>query len=142
MYYFAYGSNMDTCQMATRCPQASVVGVACLPGYTFRINTRGVATVIPEVTKQVYGLLWDISFQDVCRLDRYEGVKEGLYTKDNVIVALLCAQHEEALIYLAADQSIGVPRPHYMEKIVVAAYHYGLPPAYLQELATWLSPRA
>lgn len=57
MYYFAYGSNIVASQMASRCPHASVVGVACLQGYTFRINSRGVATVIPDETHQVYGIV-------------------------------------------------------------------------------------
>lgn len=126
-------------QMAVRCPNASVAGVACLQGYTFRINSRGVATVIPDETKRVYGLLWDITPQDVLALDHYEGVRAGLYEKATVAVELPSDHQVEALIYLAADQSIGLPRPQYMEDIVVAAKQYELPQAYIRELAIWLS---
>ena len=138
MYYFAYGSNMVASQMATRCPNASVIGVACLKGHRFRINSRRVGTVIPDQTHQVYGLLWDITPWDLLALDRYEDVKAGLYEKANVVVELSDRQ-VEALIYLATDQSVGLPRPRYMKDVVAAAKQWELPQTYIQELALWLS---
>jgi gamma-glutamylcyclotransferase (GGCT)/AIG2-like uncharacterized protein YtfP len=138
MYYFAYGSNMVSSQMAIRCPNASVVGVGCLHGYAFQINSRGVATVIPDITKQVYGLLWDIPPQEMLTLDRYEGVKVGLYQRTTVTVELSSEHQVEVLTYIATDHAIGSPRPYYMESIVAAAKQYRLPPAYIQELTTWL----
>ena len=139
MYYFAYGSNMVTSQMATRCPNAYVVGVACLQGYRFRINSCRVGTVIPDQTCHVYGLLWDITPEDLLALDRYEDVKAGLYEKTTVVVELWSDRQVEALIYLATDQSIGLPRPRYMKDVVAAAKQWKLPQAYIQELALWLS---
>lgn len=139
MYYFAYGSNMVSGQMAIRCPNASVVGVACLKGYKFLINSRRVGTVIPDQNHRVYGLLWDITPRDLLALDRYEDVKAGLYEKANAVVELLSGRQVEALIYLATDRSIGLPRPRYMRDLVAAANQWELPQAYIQELATWLS---
>ena len=139
MYYFAYGSNMVASQMATRCPDASIVGVACLQGYNFRINSRRVGTVIQDQTHQVYGLLWDVTPWDLLALDRYEDVEAGLYEKANVVVDLLSDRQVEALIYLATDQSIGLPRPRYMKDVVAAAKQWELPQTYIQELALWLS---
>ena len=139
MYYFAYGSNMVASQMDARCPNASAIGVACLKGYRFRINSRRVGTVIPDQTHQVYGLLWDITPEDLLALDRYEDVKAGLYEQANVVVELLSGCQVESLIYLATDQSIGLPRPRYMKDVVAAAKQWELPQTYIQELATWLS---
>jgi gamma-glutamylcyclotransferase (GGCT)/AIG2-like uncharacterized protein YtfP len=138
MYYFAYGSNMVASQMAARCPNAPAIGVACLQGYKFRINSRRVGTVISDQTHQVYGVLWDISPLDLLALDRYEDVKAGLYEKAKVGVELLPGCHLEALIYLATAQSIGLPRPGYMKDVVAAAKRWKLPQAYIQELAQWL----
>ncbi|KAJ2894971.1 hypothetical protein MKZ38_007060 [Zalerion maritima] len=45
--YFAYGSNMSLSQMRRRCPQNSYIGVGTLHGYTWQINDRGYANVIP-----------------------------------------------------------------------------------------------
>jgi hypothetical protein len=139
MYYFAYGSNMVASQMAARCPNASVVGAACLQGYKFRINSCRVGTVVQDPAHQVYGLLWDINPEDLLALDLYEEVKSGLYEKATVVVELRSDRRVEALIYLATDQSIGVPRPRYMKDILTAARHFELPQAYIQELALWLS---
>jgi gamma-glutamylcyclotransferase (GGCT)/AIG2-like uncharacterized protein YtfP len=139
MYYFAYGSNMVASQMASRCPNASVVGVACLKGYSFRINSRRVGTVIPDQTRQVYGLLWDITPEDLLALDHYEEVKAGLYEKVDVFVELPSIRSVAALIYLATDQSTGFPRARYMKDIIAAAKQWELPQAYIQELAIWLS---
>jgi len=125
-------------QMAARCPDASVIGVACLKGYRFRINSRRVGTVIPDQTHQVYGLLWDITPKDLLALDRYEDVKAGLYEKANVVVELSDRQ-VEALIYFATDQSVGLPRPRYMKDVVAAAKQWELPQTYIRELTTWLS---
>ena len=139
MYYFAYGSNMVAGQMAIRCPNASVVSVACLRGYKFRINSRQVGTVVPDQNHQVYGLLWNITPQDLLALDRYEEVKAGLYETANVIVELLSNRQVEALIYLATDPSIGAPGARYIKDVIAAAKQWDLPQAYIHELATWLS---
>ncbi|HEX9661196.1 MAG TPA: gamma-glutamylcyclotransferase family protein [Candidatus Binatia bacterium] len=139
MYYFAYGSNMVASQMAARCPNASVIGVACLKGYRFRINSRRVGTVIPDQPHQVYGLLWNITPQNLRALDRYEDVKAGLYEKATFVVNLLSDRQVEALIYLATDQAIGLPRPRYMKDVLAAAKQWQLPQAYIQELALWLA---
>lgn len=139
MYYFAYGSNMVASQMAARCPKASVVGVACLHGYKFRINSRRVGTVIPDPTHRVYGLLWDITAEDLMALDVYEEVKGGLYHKANVFVELLPNHQVRALIYFATDRSVGIPRPRYLHNVIAAAKRWELPQTYIQELAIWLS---
>jgi gamma-glutamylcyclotransferase (GGCT)/AIG2-like uncharacterized protein YtfP len=139
MYYFAYGSNMVASQMATRCPKASVIGVACLQGYKFLINARRVGTVVPDRNHQVYGLLWDITPQDLLALDRYEDVEGKLYEPTQVFVDLLSNRQVKALIYLATDHSIGVPRPQYIKDVLTAAGHWQLPQAYVEELALWLS---
>jgi gamma-glutamylcyclotransferase (GGCT)/AIG2-like uncharacterized protein YtfP len=142
MYYFAYGSNMVASQMATRCPDGSVVGVACLPGYQFRINARRYGTVIPDQTHRVYGVLWDITPGDLTALDLYEDVTGKLYKKANVFVELLSNRRVEALIYLATDQSIGLPRARYMQDVLAAAQQWQLPAAYIQELKIWLRTEA
>jgi gamma-glutamylcyclotransferase (GGCT)/AIG2-like uncharacterized protein YtfP len=139
MYYFAYGSNMVASQMATRCPKASVIGVACLQGYKFLINARRVGTVVPDPIHQVYGLLWEINPEDLRALDLYEEVQSGLYEKATVVVEFLSDRRVEALIYLATDQSSGWPRPQYMKDVVAAAKKWKLPPIYVEELAQWLS---
>jgi hypothetical protein len=68
--YFAYGSNMDSGQMAVRCPGAERVGVAVLRDYRVLINAQGVGTVIPAKRESVFGLLWRLSEKNVEALVR------------------------------------------------------------------------
>jgi gamma-glutamylcyclotransferase (GGCT)/AIG2-like uncharacterized protein YtfP len=139
--YFAYGSNMDWVQMAQRCPYARFIGTAVLSGYRFIINSRGVATVIADSGGSVHGALWVLTREDEKRLDRYEGVADGLYAKHTVSV--VPTEGDQALdgvmIYLAADAVPGTPRDGYLERIVTAAKVLRLPKAYIAGLERWLS---
>lgn len=87
--YFAYGSNMNTNQMAFRCPEAQVIDTVRLENYrlVFRSNGggKGVATILPEQGSFVDGVLWRISPKDEQSLDRYEGFPV-LYGKETVSV--------------------------------------------------------
>ncbi|GBC96761.1 hypothetical protein HRbin16_02570 [bacterium HR16] len=136
-YYFAYGSNMDGEQMRNRCPGAEQVSVGMIEGWRFRINTRGVATIVPDNGGTVYGIIWRISKDEEQVLDCYEGVKMGLYTKRTMEVRLIGVPSLEAFLYLATDTQPGTPRPGYMEAIVAAAISNDFPSSYVQELRTW-----
>jgi hypothetical protein len=69
---------MDEEQMAIRCPNAKLLGRACLREHSFLINSRGVASVIPAQNRVVHGLLWTITDTDEKALDGYEGVRKTL----------------------------------------------------------------
>jgi hypothetical protein len=139
--YFAYGSNMDVEQMRVRCPGSQILGTARLDGYRFRINRRGVATVVAEEGAVAWGVVWDLTREDERTLDGYEGVPSGLYSKEEVrIDAQGCrgvADGSRALTYIAADPRPGVARAGYLERIIEAALHHGLPQEYAEELCRW-----
>jgi hypothetical protein len=136
--YFAYGSNMDVAQMASRCPGAVLIAPGLVRGYRFRINSRGVATLVPEEGAVVYGLCWTLSAPDERTLDRYEGVGEGLYAKLYLpVVGPVDGQEALCLTYLAADFEPGEPRTGYLDRIVAAAVCQGLPESYITELREW-----
>ena len=137
-YYFAYGSNMDQAQMNQICPRAVLVGIAKLQGYRFIINTRGVATVVPERSSEVCGIPWIITKVDEQALDKHEGVKWGTYTKRMVHIEMATERSARALTYIASDSTLSSPRDNYMEKLVAAAEQYGLPDKYVEELRSWL----
>ena len=136
--YFAYGSNMDLAQMSDRCERSATIGVATLPSHRFIINTRGVATVVPDPASAVRGLLWRITGDDERALDRYEGVAKGLYRKESMEVIGPDGTKVGALLYVATDSTPGSAKPGYMEKIVAAAEACGLPKAYVDQLRPWL----
>lgn len=92
--YFAYGSNLSYSQMQKRCtsePEISAkpVGIARLDNWRWIICGRGYANVLPpqvngcdgtEVTTDedskdvVWGVLYDMTPEDLQTLDMYEGV--------------------------------------------------------------------
>jgi gamma-glutamylcyclotransferase (GGCT)/AIG2-like uncharacterized protein YtfP len=137
--YFAYGSNMAISQMEARCPTASVMTPGFLDGYRFRINRRGVATVVLEDHALVQGIVWLISEGDEETLDSYEGVASGLCAKAELPVRLADGRSTSALVYVAADSVSGQPRPGYLEPIIEAALSRGFSSAYVQELRRWLT---
>lgn len=134
MNYFAYGSNMDVHQMAMRCPDAVVVGTACLRGHRFLINTHGVATVVPSKREAVHGVLWEISKADEASLDHYEGVATGFYRKVIARVRFDDGNTPSALIYVARDDKPGRARPGYLERVVAAAKRHRLAHEYIKAL--------
>jgi gamma-glutamylcyclotransferase (GGCT)/AIG2-like uncharacterized protein YtfP len=105
-YYFAYGSNLNKQQMSWRCPGARPIGKLVLPNA--RLVFRGVADVEYDDALSVQGGLWKITRACERTLDRYEGVKSGLYRKENIQVnvegqARKCAGlHNEPPILRAA----------------------------------------
>jgi len=139
-YYFAYGSNLDELQMKGRCPNAVIESVAKLSGYRFIINSRGVATIIPESSKNVYGVVWIISETDEVSLDEREGVSGGYYYKEKFDVELHGRKTLNCMVYVARNNTPGSSKNNrdYMKRIVIAAEHHGLPSKYLAELKLWL----
>jgi cation transport regulator ChaC len=138
--YFAYGSNMDISQMKLRCPDTDIdnIEIATLTGYRFIINSCGFATVIPDSSGAVHGVLWKITRDDENNLDICEGVKWGTYKKSGVDVESMSGCVVNALIYIAADNSRGKAKGKYMGKIVAAAEKHELPNEYLDEIKSWM----
>ncbi|GAW28572.1 gamma-glutamylcyclotransferase family protein [Carboxydocella sp. ULO1] len=136
--YFAYGSNMDEMQMAERCKSAILLGKARLEKYKFLINSRGVASIIPDENSFVEGVVWSLAEQDEKELDRFEGVAKNYYYKQEIPVRIEEIE-AHALVYIAVDQTPGQPRPGYLEKILTAAEKFQFCPEYSKELAGWYS---
>ena len=137
--YFAYGSNMDEDQMEYRCPGARLLSKATMPDYTFRIDSRGVASIIPKRGAAVTGLLWEVDEDHIQSLDRFEGIKVGYYRK--VGLPLVIDGHTDtAIAYLSNYDCDGqyTPKSGYMEKIIRAAKDHGFDEAYIRELETFL----
>jgi gamma-glutamylcyclotransferase (GGCT)/AIG2-like uncharacterized protein YtfP len=132
-FYFAYGSNMNPDQMAARCPEARPASVAILEGWNVAINSRGVATIVPDEARGVEGVLWCVSETCLRSLDRYEGVAGGLYVRETFQVR---REHEfvPAVVYVASSSDPGEPRPGYLAGILHGANHFGLSRTYRRRL--------
>lgn len=136
-YYFAYGSNMDFDQMAQRCSGAKFYRKGLLLGYRFAIDEACVATIIPENTGFVEGILWKVGANDLKQLDQYEGVANGCYRRANVDILRLHYDTIEAIVYISnrPERKIadGTGSP-YMKRIAEVAYTVGFKTPYLRLL--------
>lgn len=158
LLYFAFGSNLSSTQMRSRCPGAKAVGLAILPGYDFIINERGFANVIPRsgtnttTTAEdggVYGVLYQLaSTAEKERLDRYEGVPKAY--EDLVLevqqlssggssATTTSAAKVRALVYVDRQRvSPAAPRAEYIVRmnagIREAVAEWGLPRDYVQDV--------
>jgi cation transport regulator ChaC len=137
--YFAYGSNMDPVQMRSRAPGARALGPARLPGWrlTFTRDSPGwgggVGHIEPDPTDEVWGVLWEVTEEDLRSLDDYEGVDVGAYVRDRVTVSH-AGREVEAIVYLAVPRGFKAPSRRYVEALVRGAEAHGLPPAYVGRL--------
>lgn len=76
--YYAYGSNINARQIKERCPSAHFKFSAILHGYrfTFPIKSErwsgGVAGIIEQKGEKVLGVVYEISDNDLLKLDEFE----------------------------------------------------------------------
>jgi gamma-glutamylcyclotransferase (GGCT)/AIG2-like uncharacterized protein YtfP len=154
--FFAYGSMMALEQMRSRCPNARRLVRARLPENTlcfprYSLARKGaVAGVRPQKASSVWGVLWELSPDDLVVLDRYEGFVPGRATEANCYnrrtVNVLADGYADRVI--GADIYDAVPQPNpgppsigYLEHLVAGAAEAGLPPEYIHGLHTFLRHR-
>ena len=142
--YFAYGSNLEPVQMKRRCPGSAPVGQAVLPDHRLGFPVRsdgdwlgGVASVEPSPGEAVHGVLYRITDEDLAELDLYEAVAEGMYRREMIGVWPVGDPNpQQAWTYIALPDPQGPSPPSraYLDVILLGARHYGLSPAYIQQL--------
>lgn len=133
--YIAYGSNLDTDQMAYRCPGARVVARSWLRDH--KLEFRGAAynahaTVVPMRGYKVPVLIWELTPSDEAALDRYEGVRGGYYTKETYYIEVE-GKLEQALIYIMCPRRVGIPTSDYYHTIEKGYLESNFPLAILRE---------
>jgi AIG2-like family len=122
--------------MARRCPGATNPRPAVLAEHDWLINQRGVATVEPFTGTEVHGVVWDISERDLASLDSAEGVPVH-YRRDRLPVHTDDDGASDTWLYIDHRVEPGAPRPGYLERIVAAAMHHGLPSRWIEFLCRW-----
>jgi gamma-glutamylcyclotransferase len=123
MYYFAYASNLNSKQMAERCPGSKPVSSAVLPNYKLifvgwsRQWKGGVASIKPVKGEKVMGAVYDVSETNLKQLDKYEGYPSN-YNHLKVTVWTDDGDPVEAITYIKTAQSQeNKPSPEYLKSI-------------------------
>ncbi|MBI3805660.1 MAG: gamma-glutamylcyclotransferase [Nitrospirae bacterium] len=142
MIYFAYGSNMDHDQMQARCPGHKVIGVGRLSHYTLAFTrwsrswNSGTADILPEQGKEICGVLFDLTLDDLKRMDKFADYPNS-YVRQDVMVERPGAQQGErlpALTYVAIRQGAFLPSKAYLSKMIQGAEKNQLSAQYIQFL--------
>lgn len=151
--YFAYGSNMLRERLQRRCPSASLLGPAILPGYgvTFTKIGRdgsGKATLTPGSIGRdpahpgAYGVVFSLCPDDMTALDRIEGRGQGYQRLERVGVLLGGGPAScDVTTYIAEPDHIDLalqPFDWYLSLVLAGAVENLLPPEYCD----WLSAHA
>ena len=120
--YIAYGSNLSVEQMAFRCPEAKIIGMAAIQDWKLVFRTH--ATIEPAAGRVVPVLIWEITDRDEKNLDLYEGFP-SYYFKQEIT----------AMVYLMEEgHDIRVPYRGYLDTLAEGYRRFGFNP-YQLELA-------
>jgi len=144
--YFAYGSNLDFDQMKGRCPSARSVGVAKLPGRRLAFTRwsggrkGAVADAVADPAGEVWGVVYEITAEDLEVLDRCEGFTPGgsgnAYVREKCTVWLDGDEERsvKAEVYFAVPtENPGLPSRDYRDQILRGAREWGLPQDYIEQ---------
>jgi gamma-glutamylcyclotransferase (GGCT)/AIG2-like uncharacterized protein YtfP len=150
MLYFAYGSNLDPEQMRSRCPSSHVAGLASLRDHRliFPLPSDrwggGVSSVQPAHGPTVWGVLYELTDEDLVALDGFEGYHGAgavnVYDREQVSVDLTrpddgsIPRRVRAWIYIARPIRPTPPSRRYLDAILRGARHHRLPDEYVSAL--------
>jgi len=141
-WYFAYGSNLDPTRKELRTGIIREAKVACLHGYDFAFNKRsrsrtGCANIVQRGDTTVWGVIYRCSPSALKKLDGYEGVDGGDYSRVTIRVQCRSGEEVDAVTYIAGDSFVdGTVKPsaEYLQMVLRGARHHGLPDAYVRRI--------
>ena len=134
--YAAYGSNMDSGQMAQRCPHSPQRGTGWLEGWRLTFGGADIgwegalATVVEDSAERVFVVLYDVPELDARALDSWDGATLGYYRKLKVRVQTLDGDMLAWLYVLNAYEG-GLPSARYLGILADAAENAGAPADYV-----------
>ena len=145
VWYFAYGSNMQT---ATFCGRRGVTFSRALParaaGWRLVVDKppllpvgEAFANIVRDPAAEVCGVLYEISASELAHVELTEGVLIGNYDRVEIAVtALASPSFDVTACTLASDRHDPTLQPseRYMACLVAGAEEHGLPATYVARL--------
>lgn len=145
VWYFAYGSNMQSATLRGRRGIAFRRAVpARAAGWRLVFDKPPVvpigesfANIIPDAATHALGVAYEVTERDLARIELTEGVLIGNYCRVTVLLEPL-TQGTGALsaVSLSSEQRDPQLQPstRYMELVISGALEHGLPDAYVESL--------
>jgi len=141
MLYFSYGSFMDSETLRKHAPSARFVSKAALPNYEVQFNflsktySGGVTGVEPAPGKVARGVVYDVSPEDLSQLDIIEGVPQGIYYRQKILVVNETGELLEAETYRTTEPKGPFKTTRkYLGLMLKGAKAHALDPEYIREL--------
>jgi hypothetical protein len=129
---FFYGLFMDAEVLRTKRLQPVDPRLASVAGFTLRIGQR--ATLVPDTKERVYGILMQLSHEEIERLYAEPSVRE--YRHEAVIAELDDASRLPALCFnLPVSPPPDESNMEYAIKLRDLARRLGLPASYIDRIA-------
>ena len=154
-FYFAYGSNMDEKQMKERCPNSKRIGKGILAdhkiGFTRFSKKRdsAVADILVSTGDLVWGIIYELTENDLAKLDVVEGhprayvrkkmtilkvTKNHFYLDDDMLISKEF-EKIECETYEVVNKTYGLyPNLSYLRIMLDAAFDDFFPMAYQRKL--------
>jgi gamma-glutamylcyclotransferase len=139
--YFAYGSNMSSESMRAICATERFLGPARLAGHRLTFSRRsvltgtGVADIVADPDRDVWGALYAIGLSELERLDRKEGLGFA-YERREVVVRTGEMTAHQAIAYsvIAKEAEEICPSVEYVRLLLAGAAERSLPAEYVFSL--------
>ena len=133
--YFAYGMNTNLSSMASRCPTARSLGLAILPQHEFRFAVH--ADILENSEMDCYGVLWDITRDDLRSLDMLEGYP--MYYDRKVVEVRHDGKLVRALTYFMQPGNLdSLPGNSYYDMVREGYLEHGAPVSQLREAVEFI----
>lgn len=141
-WYFAYGSNMNVAQLLTRIGSFTEKKLMFLQDYKLTFNKKvslkarhgrmdnmrgtdpsklGFANVVPSPGDRVYGIAYSVFESQVQKMDLYEGVNSGHYTREVLVCYDEAYQAYSCVVYIACPTATSdnlLPSEGYMSHLL------------------------
>ena len=134
MKFFIYSDNLNPTQLKRRAPEHKPVCKAYLPDHSVqfcRWSSQwrcGLPSVIPSPGEKVWGMIFDITDEDLKLLDEFEGeVPEGAFT--HLTVTVITEEGDKELVTTHVARPIGKfkPKEHYLDWVIKGLKHWKMP---------------
>jgi len=136
--YFAYASNMEPSQIQARCPDHRFFSIGRVEHYGLAFTrwsrswNSGTADILPSRNQEVLGVLYEVSLDDLKRLDKFTLSPQAYFRAD--IAVAVGKETIPALTYLANREGGFLPSRKYLGQIVKGAEFFKLPQKYVESL--------
>jgi len=139
--YFIYSETLHPRQLKERAPEATFLHRAYLPDHTLtfpRWSSQwrgGLASVTPSIGEQVWGVVFDITPEDLKILDQHgEEVPAGAFRHSTINVhpeheAGQTPSKEMVTTHVATPAGKFKPQDHYIDFVLTGVRHWKLPQA-------------